>query len=214
MGLSKSAAQEKNPSSTCAGWANRQRRERGGPAGRNRVITSRKGSVSFEQCVASAPDGRVAGHCHLAPGLGLRQQLVSVEAGSGDLVAIETLVAGFPVEAVGGSHAEIHRDIPRIGNVGLVLTSPGDPTFFHPGDELDAVPEGVDVVAVPMMGPWAAMKEQIDFLRALGAPEGFGIHEGLLSERGWQLAQDRYSSMTPTRVHDLRGGTPWRPGGR
>ena len=47
----------------------------GGPAGRNRVITSRKGSVSFEQCVASAPDGRVAGHCHLAPGLGLRQQL-------------------------------------------------------------------------------------------------------------------------------------------
>ena len=118
------------------------------------------------------------------------------------------------VDAVGGLHAEIHRDIPRIGNVGLVLTSPGDPTFFHPGDELDAVPEGVDVVAVPMMGPWAAMKEQIDFLRALGAPEGFGIHEGLLSERGWQLAQDRYSSLTPTRVHDLRGGTPWRPGGR
>ena len=123
-------------------------------------------------------------------------------------------VGNVHIEAVGGSHAEIHRDIPRIGNVGLVLTSPGDPTFFHPGDELDAVPEGVDVVAVPMMGPWAAMKEQIDFLRALGAPEGFGIHEGLLSERGWQLAQDRYSSMTPTRVHDLRGGTPWRPGGR
>lgn len=126
----------------------------------------------------------------------------------------ELEIGDVRVRAVGGTHAEIHRDIPRIPNVGLVLTAPGEPTFFHPGDELDATPEGVDVVAVPMMGPWAAMKEHIDFLRALGAPEGFGIHEGLLSERGWNLAQGRYSEMTPTTVHDLRGGQPWRPATR
>ena len=48
--------------------------------------------------------------------------------------------------------------------------------------------------------------------RALGAPEGFGVHEGLVSERGWALARGRYCEMTPTQVHDLRDGRPWHPG--
>ncbi|MDR1450687.1 MAG: MBL fold metallo-hydrolase, partial [Propionibacteriaceae bacterium] len=49
------------------------------------------------------------------------------------------------IAAVGGSHAVIHRDIPRIGNIGIVIEAPGEPRFFHPGDALDAVPAGVDV---------------------------------------------------------------------
>lgn len=115
------------------------------------------------------------------------------------------------IDAVGGLHAVIHRDIPRIGNVGLVVSAEGEPTFFHPGDSLDTAPSGVDVVAIPMMGPWAAMKEHIDFLRTLGAGQGFGVHEALLSDRGWNLAFGRYNEMTPTTVHDLRGGEPWTP---
>ncbi len=115
------------------------------------------------------------------------------------------------VDAVGGLHAVIHRDIPRIGNVGLVVSAEGEPTFFHPGDSLAAVPAGVDVAAVPLHGPWAAMKEHIDFLRALGAPHGFPIHDRLMSERGFALAFGRYNEMTPTEVTDLRDGRPWTP---
>lgn len=128
-------------------------------------------------------------------------------------IAHDTTVelGGVRISAVGGLHAVIHRDIPRVGNVGLVVEAPGEPRFFHPGDCLDAVPSGVDVVAVPMMGPWAAMKEHIDFLRALGAPAGFGIHDALLSPAGWNLAFGRYNEMTPTRLVDLRGGEPWQP---
>lgn len=117
-------------------------------------------------------------------------------------------VRGLTIAAIGGLHAVIHRDIPRIGNVGLVLSAEGEPTFFHPGDSLEAIPAGVDVVAVPMHGPWAAMKEHVDFLRAVGATHGFGIHDALLSERGWALAFGRYDEMTPTTMHDLRDGTP------
>lgn len=114
------------------------------------------------------------------------------------------------VAAVGGLHAVIHRDIPRIGNVGLVVSAEGEPTFFHPGDALDAIPAGVDVVGVPMMGPWAAMKEHIDFLRELKAPHGFGIHNGLINDRGWNLAIGRYDEMTPTDLKDLRSGDSWQ----
>lgn len=128
------------------------------------------------------------------------------------LAADTALVVGrLRVEAVGGLHAVIHRDIPQIGNVGLVLSAEGEPTFFHPGDSLAAIPSGVDVVGVPAYGPWAAMKETIDFVRAVGAPLGFCIHEGLLNERGHGLVFGRLNEMTTTRLTDLRGATPWTP---
>jgi L-ascorbate metabolism protein UlaG (beta-lactamase superfamily) len=118
---------------------------------------------------------------------------------------------GVTVAAVGGLHAVIHRDIPRIGNVGLVVTAEGEPTFFHPGDSLAAIPSGADVLAVPAYGPWAAMKETIDFAREVAAPQGFCIHEGLLNERGWSLVFNRITEMTPCQLVDLRGKAPWTP---
>jgi len=111
------------------------------------------------------------------------------------------------ITAVGGQHAIIHRDIPRIGNVGYVLRSEDQPTLFHPGDALDTVPDGIDILAVPAYGPWAAMKETIDFVRAVGALEGFPIHDELLSDRGRTLVVTRLNEMTNTRVVNLRGAT-------
>src|SRR5919112_1634313 len=114
------------------------------------------------------------------------------------------------VTAVGGQHAVIHPDLPRLGNVGFVLRSEGQPTLFHPGDALDTVPDGVDILAVPAYGPWAAMKETVDFVRAVGALEGFPIHDGMLNERGFGLVFNRVNELTGTRLVDLRGGTPHR----
>lgn len=120
-------------------------------------------------------------------------------------------LGGVTVAAVGGLHAVIHRDIPRIGNVGLVISAEGEPTVFHPGDSLAAVPSGVDVLAVPAYGPWAAMKETVDFARDVAAPKGFPIHDGLLNERGWSLVFNRVADMTPCKLTDLRGKGPWTP---
>jgi L-ascorbate metabolism protein UlaG (beta-lactamase superfamily) len=118
----------------------------------------------------------------------------------------QTTVGDVLVTAGGGRHAVIHRDIPRIGNVGYLLRSEGEPSFFHPGDALDTVPSGVDVLAVPLYGPWAALKETIDFVRAVGALEGFGIHDELLDDRGRALVNGRLDAMTSTRMVSLRGG--------
>ncbi len=117
-------------------------------------------------------------------------------------------VGDLLVTAAGGRHAVIHADLPRIGNVGYLFRSEGQPTFFHPGDAYDTVPAGVDILAVPAYGPWAAMKETVDFVRAVGALEGFPIHDGLLNERGFGLVFNRVNEMTGTRLLDLRSGTP------
>lgn len=149
------------------------------------------------------------------------QARVLVEPGVIDAVPLERAEAltadttislgGVTVAAVGGLHAVIHRDIPRIGNVGLVVSGEGEPTFYHPGDSLAEAPSGVDVLGVPAYGPWAAMKETVDFARAVGAVQGFPIHDGLLNERGWGLVFGRVTDMTPCKLVDLRGKGPWTP---
>ena len=157
------------------------------------------------ELVAVNPDAKV----WVEPGV-----LNAVDLGGrGKGLAADTSVSlgSLTIAAVGGTHAIIHRDIPLIGNVGLVLSAEGEPTFFHPGDSLATVPAGIDVVAVPAMGPWAAMKETIDFARAVDAPQGFPIHDALLSQPGWALIFSRIGELTPTRPLDLRSGTPWTP---
>ena len=130
------------------------------------------------------------------------------EVGADALAAGEQVVVGdLLVTGVGGQHAVIHRDIPMIGNVGFVLRSEGQPTLFHPGDSLSSIPSGVDILGVPIMGPWAAMKETIDFVREVGALEGFPIHDGLVNDRGRGLIYGRVVDMTGTRMTDLRVGT-------
>lgn len=120
----------------------------------------------------------------------------------------DTTVGALQVAAVGGEHAVIHRDIPMIGNIGLLVSAESEPTFFHPGDSLAAVPSGVDLLALPAHGPWAAMKEHIDFVRAVGAEVAFPIHDTLLSERGRAMVLGRYADMSETRIDDLADQQP------
>lgn len=105
--------------------------------------------------------------------------------------------AGLEISAVGGEHAVIHPDIPRVGNVGVVLRAGGEPTLFHPGDALDTVPEGVDVLAVPLSAPWAALDETADFLRAVTPDRWFPIHDGLLSPAGHGIYLRLLGSLAP-----------------
>jgi L-ascorbate metabolism protein UlaG (beta-lactamase superfamily) len=108
----------------------------------------------------------------------VRRDVEALEAGG------TSTVGGVTVAGVGGRHAVIHQDIPRIGNVGLVFTADGEPTLFHPGDMIDTVPADVDVLAVPLSAPWCAAKETATFLRAVGARRAVPIHDALLSPAG------------------------------
>jgi L-ascorbate metabolism protein UlaG (beta-lactamase superfamily) len=120
---------------------------------------------------------------------------------------------GATVRAVGGQHAVIHADIPRVGNVGLVIGAEGEPTLFHPGDTYEAVPStdeapaGVDVLAFPLNAPWAALKETVEFLRAVQPRMALPIHDGLLAERGRALYVRVLGELLPeeTAIRDLAG---------
>ena len=144
--------------------------------------------------------------------------LIGVEAGVAQAMALPAKVCRLgagqrfsigpvDIETGGGLHAIIHRDYPLVGNIGFVLRAPGQPCFFHPGDALDWAPCGVDMVAIPAYGPWAAVKETIEFARAVGAPNGFLIHDGLLNQRGRQLIATHLGALSQTRLVDM--SQPW-----
>lgn len=123
----------------------------------------------------------------------------------------ETLqVAGATVEAVGGEHAQIHPDVPRVGNVGLLVRADGEPTLLHPGDSYATTPEGVDVLALPLNAPWARSAATVDFLRAVAPSVAFTVHDALLSAAGRKVYLGNLASLGSegTRLVDTGGSGP------
>ena len=91
-------------------------------------------------------------------------------------------VGGLRVTPVGELHAVIHEFLPRIGNLGLVISEQEGPTLFHPGDALDADPGvPVDLLGVPLNAPWCAVKETIAFVRRVQPAGVIPIHDALLT---------------------------------
>lgn len=117
-------------------------------------------------------------------------------------------VGGLRVEGVGGRHAVIHADIPRVGNVGMVFTADGEPTLFHPGDALEYVPDGVDVLAVPLNAPWCAFKETVEFTRSVAPGVAVPIHDALLSPTGRRIYLTQLEAQGHATVRDLRDREP------
>lgn len=123
---------------------------------------------------------------------------------------VPTTVGAVTVTPVGEQHALIHDDIPRITNVGVRLDAEGEPSFFHPGDALDAEPGAVDVLAFPLQAPWQRSRDMTAFLRRLAAPHAVPVHDGLLRPRGRRLylGQAGQLGSPGTRIHDLAGAGP------
>ena len=108
-------------------------------------------------------------------GLGGRVHVV----GNGDAVT----VAGFDVHVHGELHAEIHPEIPRIGNIGFLVGG----QVFHPGDALTVPDEPVATLLVPLHAPWSRAADLIDYVRAVQADQAFAVHDGLLNDVGLRL---------------------------
>jgi len=113
------------------------------------------------------------------------------------------------VDVVGGAHALIHPDIPQVGNVGLLVRAPGEPSVFHPGDALDVTPQSVDVLCVPMYAPWAKVSQTIDFVRAVTPRYTIPIHDGLLNDDGFELIAGHLIERTSGRFVPVRDQRPW-----
>jgi L-ascorbate metabolism protein UlaG (beta-lactamase superfamily) len=115
-------------------------------------------------------------------------------------------LGAFDVGVVGGEHAVIHDDIPRVGNVGLLIGCEGGPRLFHPGDSYETVPERIDVLLLPLTAPWTSIRETVAFAAAIHAPEAVPIHDGGASPGGRAIYLRLVAALVEgVRLRDLAG---------
>lgn len=100
---------------------------------------------------------------------------------------LETTVKGLTLRGVGSQHAVILPTIPRIGNVGVLVSADEQPTLFHPGDSYEYAPEDVDVLALPLSAPWAKTSETVDFVQRVSPTTLFPIHDCTISELAYPI---------------------------
>lgn len=100
---------------------------------------------------------------------------------------LETSIGAVMLCGVGSQHAMILPALPRVANVGVVLTAPGEPTLFHPGDTYEYAPAGVDVLALPLSAPWAKISETVDFIQRVSPSSLFPVHDKTISELAYGI---------------------------
>jgi len=114
-------------------------------------------------------------------------------------------IAGARVEVLGGQHAVIHPDIPRIANNGYLV----DGTHFHPGDALDTVPPGeVEVLFLPTAAPWQKLADAVTYLREVAPRTAVPIHQGILAVPGMYYGHFERLGPEKTTVKVLDPATP------
>lgn len=93
-----------------------------------------------------------------------------------------TEVKGVTVTGVGAQHAVIVPALPRVANVGVLITAPGEPVLFLAGDTYEYVPDGVDVLGVPLAAPWAKVSETVEFVQRVAPRVMFPVHDCTIAD--------------------------------
>lgn len=79
-------------------------------------------------------------------------------------------------EARGTEHAPLHSSLPTIPNTGYFI---GD-RLFYPGDAFTHPGRPVDVLALPIAGPWMKFSEAVEYAVTLKPSVAFPVHEAIL----------------------------------
>ncbi|MDR7234148.1 MBL fold metallo-hydrolase [Agrococcus sp. BE272] len=100
----------------------------------------------------------------------------------------ERVTAGpFRLRFFGGEHAVIHRSIPVVDNLGVLVNE----RFYYPGDSY-AVPDvPVALLAAPAGAPWLKIGDVMDFVVEVAPRATFAVHDAPLSEMGLGMAHAR-----------------------
>ena len=97
-------------------------------------------------------------------------------------------IKGVHIEAYGKEHALLHKSIPAFSNIGFLIEElcvhsggkSGDANkFFFPGDAFTDPLKEIDVLALPVAGPWMKISEAIDYALQLKPKKAFPVHDAL-----------------------------------
>ncbi len=87
---------------------------------------------------------------------------------------------GIFIEGFGKHHSFMHSSILPIQNTGYFIAN----KFFYPGDAFTNPKKPIEILALPVAGPWMKLSEAIDYAVELKPKVCFPVHEGILKQPG------------------------------
>lgn len=86
------------------------------------------------------------------------------------------LVAGVSLRALDARHEEIFEEMGQVANTGFFI----DERLFYPGDAFCVPGEPVDVLALPVAGPWCRIRDAVRYALTVKPKKAFPVHDGMV----------------------------------
>lgn len=84
--------------------------------------------------------------------------------------------SGVSFTGISGTHEEIHSSIPRIQNTGFLIAG----RMWYPGDAFIDPKQSIEILALPVAGPWMKVSDAIDYAIAIKPKCVFPVHDMIL----------------------------------
>lgn len=88
---------------------------------------------------------------------------------------------GVLIEGFGDKHAQIYKEFGQVENTGYFI----DNKLFYPGDAFTNPGKPVDILAVPIAGPWMKASEAIEYVSQVKPRVTFPVHDGIWKTKGF-----------------------------
>jgi len=83
--------------------------------------------------------------------------------------------AGVLVEGHGEKHATIYKDFGQVQNTGYFFAN----RLFYHGDAFYNPGKPVEILALPIVGPWMKISEAVEYALLLKPKIAFPVHDGM-----------------------------------
>ena len=94
---------------------------------------------------------------------------------------------GIIISGFGNIHAEIYEDFGRVQNTGYMIDN-----LCYAGDSFSYPDVDVDILALPVAGPWMKLSEAIEYAKHIRPRICFGVHDAILqdfSTSAWRIPE-------------------------
>lgn len=85
---------------------------------------------------------------------------------------------GIDLEAFDGKHEEMFEELGQVQNTGYFIAN----KLFYPGDSFKDPEKAIDVLALPVAGPWCKLPDAIRYALRLKPRVAFPVHDGMFIE--------------------------------
>ena len=84
------------------------------------------------------------------------------------------LLGEVSLVGIGEKHAQMHSSVPLSANIGFFI----DGRLWYPGEAFTNPERKVEILALPVSGPWMKIGEAIDYAILLKPKAAFPVHDG------------------------------------